>query len=103
MRWPDPPASTLTAARLSMLRNAIMHGDEVSDDLWKHQGHHQLNLVHDKLVAALRAFAAEAAGDDLLALSPSDRDVARRQAAAVKAIEAMRAPQKSSGGSPTTP
>jgi hypothetical protein len=80
--------------RLSMLRNAIMHGDEVSDDLWKHEGHHQLNLVHDKLVAALRAFAAEGAGDDLLALSPSDRDIARRHAAAVKAIEAMRATQK---------
>lgn len=46
--------------RLSMLRNAIMHGDEVPDDLWKHEGHHQLNLVHDELIAALRAFAAGA-------------------------------------------
>lgn len=27
--------------RLSMLRNAIMHGDEVPDDLWEHDGHHQ--------------------------------------------------------------
>jgi hypothetical protein len=79
--------------RLSMLRNAIMHGDEVPDDLWKHEGHHQLNLVHDNLLAALRAFAAESAGDDLLALSPPDRDIARRHAEMVKAIEAMQTEQ----------
>jgi hypothetical protein len=84
-----------------MLRNAIMHGDEVSDALWKHEGHHHLSLVHDKLIAGLRA--AEGAGDDLLALTPSDRDVARRHAAAVKAIETMRAKQEKSGGSPTNP
>lgn len=47
--------------RLSMLRNAIMHGDEVPNDLWEHEGHHQLNLVHDKLIAVLRAFIAEGA------------------------------------------
>ncbi len=77
--------------RLSMLRNAIMHGDEVPDDLWKHEGHHQLNLVHDNLVAALRAFAAESAGDDLLALSLPNRDNARRHAEVAKAIESLEA------------
>lgn len=89
--------------RLSMLRNAIMHGDEVPDDLWRHEGHHQLNLVHDKLVAALRAFAAESAGDDLLALSLPDRDIARRHAKMVKAIEAMNAEREESGDTPPTP
>jgi hypothetical protein len=89
--------------RLSMLRNAIMHGDEVTDDLWRHEGHPQLNLVHDKLVAALRAFAAEGAGDDLLALSPSERAVARRHAEAVKAIETMRVEQGHSRESPRNP
>jgi hypothetical protein len=89
--------------RLSMLRNAIMHGDEVPDDLWTHQGHHQLNLVHDKLLVALRAFAAESADDDLLALAPRDRDIARRQAEMVKAIEAMQADQENAGDPPTIP
>ncbi len=89
--------------RLSMLRNAIMHGDEVPDDLWVHEGHHQLNLVHDKLLVALRALAAESADDDLLALSPRDRDIARRQAEMVKAIEAMQADQENAGDPPTIP
>jgi hypothetical protein len=89
--------------RLSMLRNRIMHGDEVPHDLWEHEGHHQLNLVHDKLIAALRAFIAEITGDDLLALSPSNRNAARRQVAAVKAIEAMRAEQEQPGDSPAPP
>ncbi len=88
--------------RLSMLRNAIMHGDEVPDDLWEHEGHHQLNLVHDKLIAALRAFAAEASAEDLLALSPSDRVIARRHAEMVKAIESMQVEKEQSGDSPTT-
>lgn len=80
--------------RLSMLRNAIMHGDEVPDELWTHDGHHQLNLVHDKLVAALRAFVAQSAGDELLALSLRDRGSAQRQAEMVKAIQAMNAEQE---------
>jgi hypothetical protein len=89
--------------RLSMLRNAIMHGDEVPDDLWKHEGHHQLDLVHDKLLVALRAFTAESAGDDLVALSPRERDIARRHAEMVKAIEAMQVDQEQTGDSPTSP
>jgi hypothetical protein len=88
--------------RLSMLRNAIMHGDEVPDDLWKHEGHHQLNLVHDKLIAALRAFAAQSTGDELLASSPSEREAARRQAAAIKVIEAMQAEREGRGVPPGT-
>ncbi len=89
--------------RLSMLRNAIMHGDEVSDDLWKHDGHHHLNLVHDKLIAALRAFAAESAGNELLALSLPDRDIARRRAEMVKAIKAISAEQEQSDDTRAAP
>lgn len=77
--------------RLSLLRNAIMHGDEIPDELWKHEGNHQLNFVHDKLIAALRGFAAQGTGDELLARSPTERAVARRQAAAIRAIEEMQA------------
>lgn len=87
--------------RLSMLRNAIMHGDEIPDELWMHEGHHQLNLVHDNLIAALRAFVAESAGDVVLALSLPDRGIAQRQAEMVKAVRAMRAEQKQSGDPPT--
>lgn len=86
--------------RLSMLRNAIMHGDEVPDELWKHEGHPQLNLVHDKLIAALRAFAAESAGDELVALSLPDRGIARRHAEMVKVLEARQTEQEQSDGSP---
>jgi hypothetical protein len=89
--------------RLSMLRNAIMHGDEVTDALWQHGGHHQLNFVHDKLIAALRAFAAASAGNDLLALLLPERAAARRRAAAVKAVEAMQVEQERSGEFPRTP
>lgn len=89
--------------RLSMLRNAIMHGDAVADDLWKHEGHHQLNLVHDKLIAALRAFVAEGVGDELLALSIPGRDTARRHAEMAKAIQAMNAEQEQPDDSPTAP
>jgi hypothetical protein len=74
----------------------------VPDDLWKHEGHHQLNLVHDKLIAALRAFAAQSTGDELLASSPSEREAARRQAAAIKVIEAMQAEREGRGVPPGT-
>jgi hypothetical protein len=89
--------------RLSMLRNAIVHGDEVTDDLWRYEGSHQLNLIHDKLVAALRAFAAEGGDDDLLALSPAERATERRHAEAVKVIEAMWEERGRSGDSPEAP
>jgi hypothetical protein len=77
--------------RLSMLRNAIMHGDEVPDELWKHEGHHQLNHVHDELLNALRAYAAECKGDDLLRLPAPQRAIARRREEMVRAIEAAQA------------
>lgn len=59
--------------RLCALRNAIVHGDEVPDELWVHQGHHQLNHIHDKLIAALRRSVAEQVGDVLLKLPKSER------------------------------
>lgn len=77
--------------RLCELRNAIMHGAEVAKELWTHDGHHQLNQVHDKLLLALRAFAAERSGDDLLRLTLQDRIWARAHQKMVEAIEAAEA------------
>jgi hypothetical protein len=59
--------------RLSELRNAIVHGDEVPDDLWFHDGLHQLNHIHDRLVAMLKQVVADKAGDPLLRLSLGER------------------------------
>ncbi|MEK6228557.1 MAG: hypothetical protein AABM31_04415 [Actinomycetota bacterium] len=59
--------------RLCALRNAIVHGDEVPDELWEHQGQHQLSHIHDKLIAALRLSVAEQVGDVLLKLPKSER------------------------------
>jgi hypothetical protein len=59
--------------RLCALRNAIVHGDEVPDELWHHEGHHQLNHIHDRLISALRIAIAEQAGDPLLRLAKAER------------------------------
>jgi hypothetical protein len=59
--------------RLCDLRNAIVHGDEIPGDLWIHDGAHQLNQIHDRLITAMRFFIAENFGDELLRLTPSDR------------------------------
>jgi hypothetical protein len=64
-------------ARLSELRNAITHGDEVPHDLWIHQGHHILNWAHDILMDCLRATLAAAVDDSLLLLAPRDRTFPR--------------------------
>jgi hypothetical protein len=59
--------------RLCVLRNTIVHGDKITDELWEHEGHHQLNHIHDRLIAALRIVVAEQFGDPLLRLTQSDR------------------------------
>lgn len=63
--------------RLCELRNTIVHGDEVPDALWTHEGHHQLNLIHDNLIRCLKATVAAHAGDPLLKLTRSDRSIPR--------------------------
>lgn len=68
------------AACLCQLRNAIVHGDEVAEELWFHDGHPQLNHIHDRLIAALRITIANAAEDQMLRLEPADRDFRRRVA-----------------------
>jgi hypothetical protein len=59
--------------RLCELRNAIVHGDEVPPELWTHEGHHQLNLIHDRLIASLRIHVAVTVQDHLLRLPQADR------------------------------
>lgn len=63
--------------RLCELRNAIVHGHEVPGELWEHEGHHQLDHIHDKLIVALRASVAEVVENPLLRLSVVDRAWAR--------------------------
>jgi hypothetical protein len=63
--------------RLCELRNAIVHGDDVPDGLWEHDGSNQLVQIHDRLVDALRTFVAEASGDPLLAMPLADRGLRR--------------------------
>ena len=43
------------------------------DGLWRHEGRHQLDWIHDNLLKALRAQLAEAVDDPLLRLSARDR------------------------------
>ena len=63
--------------RFCELRNAIVHGQQIPADLWDHQGHHQLNHIHDRLITALRTAVAKLVGDSLLQLVISDRAWAR--------------------------
>lgn len=59
--------------RLSSLRNQITHGDEIPADLWQHDGHHQLDHIHDRLIEALAISIADASRDALLRLPLRDR------------------------------
>jgi hypothetical protein len=61
--------------RLSALRNAIVHGDVLAHDdaLWYHEGHHQLNHLHDRLIGLLKRVIADHAGDELLRLTMGER------------------------------
>jgi hypothetical protein len=70
--------------RLCELRNAIVHGDRVPEELWEHEGHSHLNHMHDRLISTLRIVAANEAGDDLLRIAQSERAFVRaaHQAAA---------------------
>lgn len=65
-------------ARLCELRNTIVHGDEVSEGLWTHEGHHHLNHAHDRLIDCLLATLAAQTTDSLLRLRGGDRASARR-------------------------
>jgi hypothetical protein len=64
-------------ARLCELRNAIVHGDEVPDELWTHDGHHHLNHAHDRLIDCLLATLAAETTDPLFRLRGGDRVLAR--------------------------
>ena len=59
--------------RLSQLRNTIVHGDELDEDLWHHDGHHHLNQIHDRLIAGLRVVVADGIGDAALRAPPGER------------------------------
>lgn len=70
-------ASEWWLTRLCDLRNAIMHGQDIPEELWQHEGHHQLDHIHDQLLLLLRIYVAEAAQDQHLRLLKSKRGFAR--------------------------
>jgi hypothetical protein len=77
VRWADGPVP-LTADewwlhRLTKLRNTIAHGRAVPADLWEHDGQHQVNQVHDRLITMLKRIVAAHAGDALLDFRVGDR------------------------------
>jgi hypothetical protein len=47
--------------RLCDLRNHIVHGDEISESLCDHDGHHQMRQVHDRLISCLKIVIARQA------------------------------------------
>lgn len=100
--WASGPVQ-LTAdewwiTRLCELRNAIMHGDDVAEELWHHDGHHQLSHIHDSLLKALRAQVAAAVNDPLLRLPKRDRIFPR---ASQEALEMMKEEGKLPEGDPS--
>jgi hypothetical protein len=59
--------------RFSELRNAIVHGDQIDDEMWRHDEHHQINHIHDRLIHAIKLVVAGGADDELLRLRLGDR------------------------------
>jgi hypothetical protein len=70
-------ASEWWLTRLCDLRNAIMHGQDIPEELWQHEGHHQLDHIHDQLLVLLRFYVAEATQDEHLRLPKDQRGFAR--------------------------
>jgi hypothetical protein len=64
--------------RLCELRNAIVHGEEVPDQLWTHEGHHHIDHAHDRLIDCLLATVAAERQDPVLRLRGSERMFKRR-------------------------
>lgn len=73
--------------RLCDLRNAIMHGDDVPEDRWQHDGQHHLHHLHDNLLIALRIYLADETDDEFLKIPVSDRGLKRAHQEAVKILE----------------
>jgi hypothetical protein len=80
-------------ARLCELRNAIVHGDVISDDLWTHEGHHHLDHAHDRLIACLLAALAAETGDAMLRLRGSERVWAQRTEELARLLRERRSEQ----------
>jgi hypothetical protein len=74
--------------RLSELRNAIVHGNEIPEALWHHDGHHQILQIHDRLLHVLRLVVAEHAHDPALRLPISERSFHRAARAAYQMLRA---------------
>ena len=85
--WAKGPVQLTTdewwLTRLCELRNAIVHGDHVPAKLWHHDGGHQLNHVHDRLLDVLRVAVSGQVGDPLLRMPSSERSWARASSEAL--------------------
>jgi hypothetical protein len=76
-------------ARLCELRNSIVHGNDVPDDQWIHEGHHHLDHAHDALIRCLKTTIADQVGDPLLRLRCGDRLFPRANAEALRHLQAI--------------
>ena len=88
--WKEPVQLTPDEwwlACLCELRNSIVHGDDVSDDQWIHQGHHHLDHAHDTLIRCLKTTIADRGGDPLLRLRCADRLFPRVNAEALRYLQ----------------
>jgi hypothetical protein len=73
-RGPEPlTAEEWWTARFCEFRNAIVHGDEIPEEMWIHEEQSHLNWAHDFLIRALKAVVAQETGDELLRQRLGDR------------------------------
>lgn len=79
---------------LTELRNAIVHGNPITDDMWLHEGQHHLAIAHDTLIRCLKATVATEAEDSALRKSLRDRGIER---ATGEALEFLRQQNSASG------
>jgi hypothetical protein len=78
LRESDRVCAPHRLARFCKLRNAIVHGDEVPENLWMHEGHHHLAHAHDALIRCLKSVVAVHADDPLLKMTRSERVFPRK-------------------------
>lgn len=80
-------ASEWWMTRICELRNRIVHGDEVPNDLWFHDDQHQVSQIHDHLVASIRRLIAKETGDQTFEADPRRRSFHRAYRRAEESLE----------------
>ena len=84
-------------ARLSLLRNAIVHDSPITPDMWQHEGYPQLDLAHDALIRCLKTTLATEADDPLLKLRLGERALPRASEELLARLKAEQSEQDYQG------